>query len=300
MFMVPWGQLVTMARGGENREEVSCWEKSRDGLSSRKRAGLVPGRGWGKGWGLLGTTAPSSLGESAVGAVDEAHCVWVLALLFPGWLGQVTRPPGVSASLPAQWDTHKGFSEDRKGPWMCALHRQSPKWASFTSMFSPREVSGQGGQHWARRASAEPKGKTQEELHVAASVESHLQGHSSAPSADGRSDPPLHCCSLTTCSPPSSSPWPEPADPLPRRRHPQQTLSCVSPTLSSVNLLCTPRSFKINSLPNYFSIFISETCLHLLFLFTFQSIKGSYLGIQEIHEPVKVNVQFSMCVCVCV
>ena len=55
-----------MARGGENREEVSCWERSRDGLSSRKRAGLVPGRGWGKGWGLLGTTAPSSLGESAV------------------------------------------------------------------------------------------------------------------------------------------------------------------------------------------------------------------------------------------
>lgn len=29
-----------------------------------------------------------------------------------------------------------------------------------------------------------------------------------------------------------------------------------------------------------------------------QTIKGSYLGIQEIHEPMKVNVKFSMCVCV--
>lgn len=89
-----------------------------------------------------------------------------------------------------------------------------------------------------------------------------------------------------------------PADPVPRRRHPQKTLSCVSPTLSSLNLPCIPRSFRINSLPNYFSIFISETCLHLPFLFTFQSIKGSYLGIHEIHEPVKVNVKFSLCVCV--
>lgn len=46
--------------------------------------------------------------------------------------------------MPAQWNTRKGFSEDRKGPWMCALHRWSPEWATFTSTFSPREVSGQG------------------------------------------------------------------------------------------------------------------------------------------------------------
>lgn len=215
VFTAPWGQLVTMARGGENWEEVSRWERSRDGLSSRERAGLVPGRGWGKGCGLLGMAAPSSLGEWAVAAVDEARCVWVLALLRPGWPGQVTRPPGVPASLPAQWDTHKGFSEDRKGPWMCALHRRSPEWASFTSTFSPREVSGQGGQHWTCRVSADPKRKNQEKLHAAASAESHLQGHSSALSADGCSDPPLDCRSLTTGSSPSSSPWPGPQTPCP-------------------------------------------------------------------------------------
>ena len=139
----------------------------------------------------------------------------VLALLRPGWPGQVTRPPGVPATLPAQWDTRKGFSEDRKGPWMCALHRRSPEWASFTSTFSPREVSGQGGQHWTCRVSADPKGKNQEKLHAAASAESHLQGHSSALSADGCSDPPLDCRSLTTGSPPSSSPRPGLQTPCP-------------------------------------------------------------------------------------
>lgn len=72
-----------------------------------------------------------------------------------------------------------------------------------------------GGQPWPHRASADPKGKNQEKLHAAASAESHLQGHGSALSADGRSDPPLDCRSLTTGSPPSSSPRPGPQTPCP-------------------------------------------------------------------------------------
>lgn len=284
VFTVPWGQLVTMARQGENREEVLQPGKEQGRLSSMEGAGLVPGRGRGKGCGLLVTTAPPSLGESAVGAVDESHHVWVLALLLPGWLGQVTRQPGASASLPAQWDAHKGFSEDHKGHWVCALRRRSPEWASFTSTFSPREVSGQGGQHCTRRASSEPKGRrkrcftrqplrkaifkvtvvprlqTDAQTHLWTIVSDHLLPSILKPSARA-SRPPAQKTSSTA-----------------------NILVCQPNTLI-FELPCTPKSFKINSLPNYFSIFISETCLNLPFLFTFRLLRLLTLGFRKYMNP---------------
>ena len=260
-------------------------------------AGLVPGRGRGKGCGLLVTTAPPSLGESAVGAVDESHRVWMLALLLPGWLGQVTRQPGASASLPAQWDAHKGFSEDHKGHWVCALRRRSPEWASFTSTFSPREVSGQGGQHCTRRASSEPKGRrkrcfTRQPLRKAifkVTVVPRLQ-----------TDAQTHLWTIV-----SDHLLPSILKPSARASRPP-----AQKTSSTANILvCQPNTlifeFTLHSKelqdkfpPKLFFYFhlrnLSESSLSVYL----QTIKASYLGIQEIHEPMKVNVKFSMCVCV--
>ena len=130
-----------------------------------------------------------------------------------------------------------------------------------------------------------PVRKKEEELRVAASAESHLRGRGCAASVDRHSDPPLdHLALLTTRPTRSSKPSQIPHDPRPGDIN-KQTLLFVTPILSSFYLPYTPKSFKVNSLPNYYCIFISETCLHLPFLLTFRILRVLTLGFRKLIRP---------------
>ena len=96
----PAGQPVTMARRGENGEGVSSREGRTDGISSKEKASLVPGRGLRKGGGLLDRTAPSSMGGGWQWGFERVS-------LCLGDLGQGTQLPWASAFSLAKWNTHR-------------------------------------------------------------------------------------------------------------------------------------------------------------------------------------------------
>lgn len=138
------------------------------------------------------------------------------------------------------------------------MHRQSPEWASFAYAQKPpgRSQGREGSTGRGRQRSPRKAKRNLREV-----MESHLQGRSSAPSADGRQTSPLHCRSLTTCSAPSpQAPGQSPQTPCPGDViHSKR--SRVSPTLI-FEFTCTPRSFKINSFQIIF-LFLSQKPVYI-------------------------------------
>lgn len=128
-----------------------------------------------------------------------------------------------------------------------------------------------------------PARKKEEGLRAAAPAEA-IPEVMFAP-VDRHSDPPLdHLALLPTRSTRSSGPNQSSHNPRPGDIN-KRTLLFVTPILSSFYLPYTPKSFKINSLPNYYCIFISETCLHLPFLLTFKILRVFTLGFRKLIRP---------------